>query len=137
MRSCCRPELPGAAPRSSRGRSRDSCGISARTAHRHEQRPAHRAALHVFPGARFVPIRGNLDTRLRKLDTGEFDALVLAAAGLTASGTRIANLRGPAARDVCVPAPGQGIIAVEVREAMTCGCEPWSTRQRLRRRRRR
>ena len=35
-----------------------------------------------FPGARFSPIRGNLDTRLRKLDAGEFDALVLAAAGL-------------------------------------------------------
>jgi hydroxymethylbilane synthase len=36
----------------------------------------------IFPGARFVPIRGNLDTRLRKLDAGEYDALVLAAAGL-------------------------------------------------------
>ena len=36
----------------------------------------------LFPGARFAPIRGNLDTRLRKLDDGEHDALVLAAAGL-------------------------------------------------------
>ena len=36
----------------------------------------------LFPGARFTPIRGNLDTRLRKLDEGEHDALVLAAAGL-------------------------------------------------------
>ena len=36
----------------------------------------------LFPGARFAPIRGNLDTRLRKLDAGEYDALVLAAAGL-------------------------------------------------------
>ena len=36
----------------------------------------------LFPGARFAPIRGNLDTRLRKLDAGEHDALVLAAAGL-------------------------------------------------------
>ena len=36
----------------------------------------------LFPSARFVPIRGNLDTRLRKLDAGEYDALVLAAAGL-------------------------------------------------------
>jgi hydroxymethylbilane synthase len=38
--------------------------------------------LPLFPGARFVPIRGNLDTRLRKLDSGDYDALVLAAAGL-------------------------------------------------------
>jgi hydroxymethylbilane synthase len=36
----------------------------------------------LFPGAQFLPIRGNLDTRLRKLDGGEFDAIVLAAAGL-------------------------------------------------------
>ena len=36
----------------------------------------------LFPGARFLPIRGNVDTRLRKLDSGEYDALVLAAAGL-------------------------------------------------------
>src|SRR6185436_12395667 len=36
----------------------------------------------MFPGASFMPIRGNLDTRLRKLDEGQFDAIVLAAAGL-------------------------------------------------------
>ena len=36
----------------------------------------------LFPDARFEPIRGNLDTRLRKLDSGDYDALVLAAAGL-------------------------------------------------------
>ena len=36
----------------------------------------------LFPGATFLPIRGNLGTRLRKLDAGEYDALVLAAAGL-------------------------------------------------------
>ena len=40
----------------------------------------------LFPGARFDPIRGNLDTRLRKVDAGEFDALVLAAAGLSRLG---------------------------------------------------
>jgi hydroxymethylbilane synthase len=68
----------------------------------------------LFPGARFEPIRGNLDTRLRKLDEGQYDALVLAAAGLTrlACGDRISALLPP---DACVPAPGQGIIAVEVR----------------------
>src|SRR5512138_3301288 len=36
----------------------------------------------LFPGARFTPIRGNLDTRLRKVDRGDHDAIVLAAAGL-------------------------------------------------------
>lgn len=68
----------------------------------------------VFPGATFAPIRGNLDTRLRKLDAGEHQALVLAASGLRRLGlaSRI-TLTLPAA--VCVPAPGQGIVAVEIR----------------------
>jgi hydroxymethylbilane synthase len=67
-----------------------------------------------MPGARFTPIRGNLDTRLRKLDAGEYDALVLAAAGLRRLGfeSRI-SMSLPAA--VCVPAPGQGIVAIEIR----------------------
>ena len=69
----------------------------------------------LFPGARFTPIRGNLDTRLRKLDEGAHDALVLAAAGLRRLGfaNRI-SLALPAA--ACVPAPGQGIVAVEIRD---------------------
>jgi hydroxymethylbilane synthase len=69
----------------------------------------------LFPGARFMPIRGNLDTRLRKLDEGAHDALVLAAAGLRrlGFGDRI-SLALPAA--ACVPAPGQGIVAIEIRE---------------------
>jgi hydroxymethylbilane synthase len=69
----------------------------------------------LFPGARFAPIRGNLDTRLRKLDEGQHDALVLAAAGLRRLGfaSRI-SLTLPAAD--CVPAPGQGIVAIEIRE---------------------
>ena len=70
----------------------------------------------LIPHGRFREIRGNLDTRLRKLDAGEYDALVLAAAGLRRLGfaSRI-SLRIPAA--ACVPAPGQGIVAIEVREA--------------------
>jgi len=65
-------------------------------------------------GARFLPVRGNLDTRLRKLDAGDYDALVLAAAGLRRldHGARISALLPV---DLCVPAPGQGIIAVEIR----------------------
>jgi hydroxymethylbilane synthase len=68
----------------------------------------------LFPGARFAGIRGNLDTRLRKLDEGAHDALVLAAAGLNRLGfsSRI-SLSVPA--DACVPAPGQGIVAIEIR----------------------
>jgi len=68
----------------------------------------------LFPEAEFAPIRGNLDTRLRKLDTGEFDALILAAAGLLrlGHGPRISAALPP---EMCVPAPGQGTIAVETR----------------------
>ena len=68
----------------------------------------------VLPGARFLPIRGNLDTRLRKLDGGDHDALVLAAAGLRRLGlaSRI-TMTLPAS--ACVPAPGQGIVAIEIR----------------------
>ncbi|HEV3057362.1 MAG TPA: hydroxymethylbilane synthase [Vicinamibacterales bacterium] len=68
----------------------------------------------LFPNARFEPIRGNLDTRLRKLDEGQYNAIVLAAAGLRRLGFdgRI-SMALPAA--VCVPAPGQGIVAIEIR----------------------
>jgi hydroxymethylbilane synthase len=68
----------------------------------------------LIPGARFGPIRGNVDTRLRKLDGGEFDALVLASAGMRrlGFGARI-SLAIPEVD--CVPAPGQGIVAVEIR----------------------
>ena len=68
----------------------------------------------LFPTAQFLNVRGNLDTRLRKLDAGEYDALVLAAAGLRRLGhsSRITAVL-PVER--CVPAPGQGIIAVEIR----------------------
>ena len=68
----------------------------------------------LLPAARFAPIRGNLDTRLRKLDAGGHDALVLAAAGLRRLGfdSRISFILPVSA---CVPAPGQGIIAIETR----------------------
>jgi hydroxymethylbilane synthase len=74
--------------------------------------------MRLFPSARFTGIRGNLDTRLRKLDEGAHDALVLAAAGLTRLGfaSRI-SLAIPA--EVCVPAPGQGIVAIEIRAGDT------------------
>jgi hydroxymethylbilane synthase len=69
----------------------------------------------VLPHARFTPIRGNVDTRLRKLDAGEYEALVLAAAGLKRLGydARISAAIPP---DLCIPAPGQGIVAIESRD---------------------
>ncbi len=68
----------------------------------------------LFPSAKFAPMRGNLDTRLRKLDEGDHDAIVLAAAGLRrlGFGSRISFTLPLSA---CVPAPGQGIIAIEIR----------------------
>jgi hydroxymethylbilane synthase len=61
------------------------------------------------------PLRGNLDTRLRKLDAGHHDAIVLAAAGLERLGlsARIRSILEPAQM---VPAAGQGALALEVRE---------------------
>lgn len=68
----------------------------------------------LFRGATFEAIRGNLDTRLRKLDRGDCDLLVLAAAGLRRLGfTSRISVVLPVT--VSVPAPGQGIIAIEIR----------------------
>ena len=69
----------------------------------------------LFPGAEFHPIRGNLDTRLRKLDEGAHHALILAAAGLRRLGFA-SRISFALPVDACVPAPGQGIVAIEVRE---------------------
>lgn len=67
-----------------------------------------------LPRVRFEGIRGNVDTRLRKLDGGDFDALVLAAAGLRRLGFDD-RISAAIPIDVCVPAPGQGIVAIEIR----------------------
>ena len=69
----------------------------------------------ILPGARFEAIRGNVDTRLRKLDAGECDALVLAAAGLRRLGLA-ERISAGIPIDQCMPAPGQGIVAVQVRQ---------------------
>lgn len=68
----------------------------------------------LYPHARFASIRGNVDTRLRKLDAGDADMLVLACAGLRRLGLAD-RISAPVAIGDCVPAPGQGIIAIEVR----------------------
>ena len=64
------------------------------------------------PDLRIEPVRGNLDTRLRKLDQGHYDAIVLAVAGLNRLGLRdrIAEIVSP---DIICPAVGQGALAIE------------------------
>ena len=79
--------------------------------------PRRRAQLQARrPDLRFDTIRGNVDTRLRKLAEGEFDAILLAAAGLQRLGLR-ATYTVPFEAGVVVPAVGQGALAIEVRAA--------------------
>lgn len=65
------------------------------------------------PDLQVLPLRGNLDTRLGKLDRGEYDAIVLAAAGLKrlGLGERIRELMPT---DASLPAPGQGALGIEI-----------------------
>lgn len=70
------------------------------------------------PQTEILPIRGNVDTRLRKLDAGEYDAIVLAAAGLHRL-DRAEQLAGHLTYfplTTFLPAPGQGALAVEMRD---------------------
>jgi hydroxymethylbilane synthase len=71
--------------------------------------------LHLRPDLRVVPMRGNVDTRLRKLEDGEMHALILASSGLKRLGLskRISRLLSP---KEFLPAVGQGILGVEVRK---------------------
>jgi hydroxymethylbilane synthase len=66
------------------------------------------------PDLRMAPLRGNLDTRLRKLDEGRFDAIVLAAAGLKRLGLA-GRIRSRFSAQQMIPAAGQGALGVEVR----------------------
>lgn len=68
----------------------------------------------IFPGAEFKSIRGNVLTRLEKLDAGEYDALILAAAGLGRLGLKERIYRY-FSTDEILPAAGQGILAVQGR----------------------
>jgi hydroxymethylbilane synthase len=77
-----------------------------------------KAILHdLHPGLVAVPIRGNLPTRLKKVQTGELDAIVLAAAGLERLQIDLSDLEviRPSPREF-VPAPGQAVMAVQTRE---------------------
>jgi hydroxymethylbilane synthase len=66
------------------------------------------------PGIELLPLRGNVDTRLRKLEEGEFDAMVVAVAGLNRLG-RSDVAREPLETALMLPAPAQGALALEVR----------------------
>ena len=66
------------------------------------------------PDLRIEPLRGNLDTRLRKLDEGQYDAIVLAAAGLMRLGLA-ERIRMRFEADAMLPAAGQGALGIEVR----------------------
>jgi len=72
--------------------------------------------LHLRPDLRVIPIRGNVDTRLRKLESGQFDALILASAGLRRLGLshRISQMLSI---DLSLPAIGQGVLGLEVRKS--------------------
>lgn len=68
----------------------------------------------LFPKLRVVALRGNLDTRLSKLDRGEMQAIILAAAGLKRLGMadRIRQIIAP---ETMLPAAGQGALGIEIR----------------------
>lgn len=66
------------------------------------------------PDLRIEPLRGNLDTRLRKLDEGQYDAIVLAAAGLKRLDLEY-RIRETFEPDTILPAAGQGALGIEIR----------------------
>lgn len=74
--------------------------------------------MNLRPDLRIEPLRGNLDTRLRKLDEGGYDAIVLAAAGLKRLGLAT-RIRGCFEVDRMIPAAGQGALGIEVRSSET------------------
>ncbi len=70
-----------------------------------------------YPHADILSIRGNVDTRLRKLDAGDYDAIVLAAAGVHRMGLQeqLAERMTHLSTEMIMPAPGQGALALETR----------------------
>ena len=76
-----------------------------------------------YPYLNIEPLRGNLDTRLRKLDDGQYDAIILAAAGLIRLGLkeRIKTMLTP---EQSLPAPGQGALGIEIL-ASRADAEAW------------
>ena len=77
--------------------------------------------LHYRPDLEIIPLRGNVDTRLSKLDSDEFDAIVLAVSGLTRLGweSRITQVLP---YEICLPAVGQGALGLEIRSDDEATC---------------
>jgi len=75
----------------------------------------------LFPGVEIRPVRGNVQTRLNKLQSGEFSALVLAAAGLKRLGLEGRISRYFSTEEI-LPAAGQGILAVQTRRDVDTRC---------------
>ena len=67
-----------------------------------------------YPELEIDWLRGNVNTRLAKLDSGEFDAIILAASGLKRLGFE-ARIRAPIEPEDCLPAIGQGVLGIEIR----------------------
>ncbi|MFS8630981.1 MAG: hydroxymethylbilane synthase, partial [Bacillales bacterium] len=72
--------------------------------------------LAVRPDLEIKWIRGNIDTRLKKLQTEDYDAIILAAAGLSRMGWSEDIVTEYLDADICLPAVGQGALAIECRE---------------------
>jgi hydroxymethylbilane synthase len=71
------------------------------------------------PDLQLSPVRGNIDTRLKKMRSGEFDAVVLAIAGLIRCGLFDASTMGAISTEELMPAAGQGALALQCRRADT------------------
>ncbi len=65
------------------------------------------------PDLEYLPLRGNVDTRLRRLDSGDFEAVIIARAAMVRLG--LPQQGEPLSPDECLPAPGQGALALQVR----------------------
>jgi hydroxymethylbilane synthase len=65
------------------------------------------------PDLTFVPLRGNIETRIRKLQEGQCEAIVLAAAGLARTGVLEETPHAVLSPEICLPAVGQGALAIE------------------------
>lgn len=75
--------------------------------------PRRRAQLCLYrPDLRFAELRGNVDTRINRVLQGEYDAIVLAVAGLSRLGRQLGQ---PIATEICLPAVGQGALALQTR----------------------
>ncbi|MBK9167417.1 MAG: hydroxymethylbilane synthase [Bryobacterales bacterium] len=95
------------------GRTLDALGAGARVGTSSLRRAAQ--LRHLRPDLVLEPVRGNVDTRLRKLDEGQYDAIVLAASGLERLGLG-ARIAAPLDPGTMCPAVGQGALGIETRE---------------------